>query len=55
MTVEFKNYSFPIKESFLKENLLKTIVGFMNSKGGTIFMGVNDSNGSVQGVRLGRK
>jgi len=55
MTVEFKNYSFPIKEAYLKQNLVKNIVAFMNSKGGTIFMGVDDSNGEVVGAALGRK
>jgi predicted HTH transcriptional regulator len=55
MVVEFKNYSFPIKGSFLKLTLLKTIVGFMNSKGGTLYMGVDDASGNVEGVTLGRK
>ncbi len=55
MTIEFKNYSFPIRESFLKQILVKTIVAFLNSKGGTIFMGVDDSSGKVEGMTLGRK
>ena len=42
MTIEFKNYSFPIRESYLKHVLLKTIVAFLNSKGGTILIGVDD-------------
>ena len=55
MTIEFKNYDFPIKGSFLKKVLLKTIVAFMNSKGGMIFMGVDDSTGKVEGVTIGRR
>lgn len=45
MTIEFKNYSFPFKDSFFKFTILKTIVAFLNSKGGLLIIGVNDSNG----------
>jgi predicted HTH transcriptional regulator len=40
MFIEFKNYFLPIKESKQKWIILKTLVGFLNSKGGTIFIGV---------------
>ena len=39
----------------MKQILLKTIVAFLNSKGGTIFMGIDDSNGEVVGLTLGRR
>lgn len=55
LTIEFKNYPIPIKEKYFKSVLLKTIVAFMNGKGGTIFIGVDDATGQVLGMTLGRK
>jgi predicted HTH transcriptional regulator len=41
--IEYKKYYLPIKDHQPKWILLKTIIAFLNSKGGTIFMGVDDS------------
>lgn len=40
LTIEHKNYQLPLKDSKHKWILLKTIVSFLNSKGGTIYIGV---------------
>ena len=40
ISVEFKNYFLPLKDSKPKWILLKTMVGFLNSKGGTIYIGI---------------
>ncbi len=53
--VEYKNYTLPITEEKAKKTLLKTIVSFLNSKGGTIFIGVEDNKGEVKGVELYQK
>jgi predicted HTH transcriptional regulator len=54
--LEFKStYTWNIKENRidkdLKFNVLKTIVGFMNSNGGTLIIGVDD-NHQVVGMDL---
>ena len=38
--IEFKNYNLPIKEEKPMRTLLKTILSFLNSQGGTIYIGV---------------
>jgi predicted HTH transcriptional regulator len=55
MFIEFKNYYLPLKESKQKWIILKTITGFLNSKGGTIYIGVEDKKGEVMGLELSRK
>jgi predicted HTH transcriptional regulator len=55
MIIEFKNYSIPIKDSKSKWVLLKTITGFLNCKGGTIYIGVDDRTGKVEGLEINRK
>lgn len=55
LSIEFKNYMIPIRDQKHRWVLLKTIVSFLNSKGGTIFIGVEDSTGEVVGVGLQRK
>lgn len=55
MFIEFKNYYLPLKESKQKWILLKTMTGFLNSKGGTIYIGVEDKQGQVIGLELKRK
>lgn len=45
----------PHLNPFIKQTLIKTIVGFLNSKGGTIFIGVDDATGRVEGVSMNRK
>lgn len=34
------------------KTLLKTIISFLNSKGGTIYIGVEDNKGEVKGVQM---
>jgi len=55
LTTEYKNYQLPLKEDKIKWALLKTIVSFLNSQGGTIYLGIEDNEGSVQGQLLTRK
>lgn len=62
--IEFKSslkYDINLKKANtkLQEEIMKTIAGFLNSKGGTLFIGVND-NGGLLGLKndyklLGRK
>ena len=40
LQIEYKNYNLPIKEEKPARTMLKTIVSFLNSKGGTIYVGV---------------
>ena len=48
--VEFKNFiSIPLKENKHKLIVLKTITAFLNTKGGGIYMGVEDDKCSVIG------
>ena len=53
--IEYKHYILPIKEAKQKWIILKTIVGFLNSKGGTIYIGVDDAQGQVIGQTIARK
>lgn len=55
LTIELKNYTFPIRDQKHKWILLKTIVSLLNSKGGTIFMGAEDKTGEVIGLQISRK
>lgn len=50
-----KNYYFPIKDQKTKWNLLKAICAYLNSKGGTIYVGVEDKDGKVMGNVIQRK
>jgi hypothetical protein len=55
LVLEFKqtlsgNRNAGVKERFLEEAVLKTIVAFLNSKGGTLLIGVAD-DGQVTGLR----
>ena len=50
MQIEYKNYSFPFTEMH-KEEFKKQICGFLNSKGGRIFIGINDDK-IVNGILL---
>ncbi len=48
-----ENTQVEFKSSITKHNetkILKTIVGFLNNEGGTIFIGVRDTDGDVLGV-----
>jgi predicted HTH transcriptional regulator len=42
LTTEYKHYQIPLKDNKLKWTLLKTIISFLNCKGGTIYIGVED-------------
>jgi hypothetical protein len=39
---EYKNYKYPFNK-FLNETLLKTIVGFLNGRGGIIYIGIYEN------------
>lgn len=55
MSVEYKNFPVPLVEHKHRWSLLKTIVSFLNTKGGTIYIGVEDSNCKVVGKQLSSK
>ena len=50
MQIEYKDYSFPFDERH-KEEFKKQICGFLNSKGGRIFIGISDDK-RVNGILL---
>ena len=50
MQIEYKNYSFPFTDIH-KDEFKKQICGFLNSKGGRIFVGINDDK-IVNGILL---
>ena len=52
---EFKRYTWPINTKTIIHHIKKTIVGFLNVKGGVIYIGINeDSNkmATVTGISL---
>lgn len=55
LITEYKNYALPLKDDKAKWTILKTIISFLNCKGGTIYIGVEDSEGAVIGLALERK
>lgn len=50
MQIEYKNYSFPFNDRH-KEEFKRQICGFLNSKGGRLFIGITD-NKVVNGILL---
>jgi predicted HTH transcriptional regulator len=55
MTVEYKNFNIPLQEQKHKWTILKTIISFLNTKGGTIYVGIEDNNCKVVGKQLANK
>ena len=51
---EFKNFRGPQFDERQKEQLLKTVCGFLNSDGGQIYVGVNDL-GKIAGTNMNYK
>ncbi len=49
--VEFKNYNFPFSSDEIN-SIKKTICSFLNSFGGRIYLGIQDKNLKVQGIKL---
>jgi hypothetical protein len=47
---EYKNYSFPLEDHERRE-LRRQYLGFLNAKGGRIYLGIND-NKEVKGINL---
>jgi ATP-dependent DNA helicase RecG len=45
--------SVEFKSSF-NEVLIETLVAFANSKGGSVFMGIDD-NGKIEGLKIGKE
>ncbi|KAL4510500.1 hypothetical protein ABPG72_004654 [Tetrahymena utriculariae] len=53
---EYKNYQLDsLQKEQYREIIKKTITSFLNSQGGTIFLGIRDFDLTVQGVDLSRK
>jgi predicted HTH transcriptional regulator len=55
LTTEYKHYQIPLKDNKHKWTILKTITSFLNCKGGTIYIGVEDKEGAIHGIFLERK
>lgn len=55
LTTEYKNFQLPLKDEKAKRALLKAIVSFLNTRGGIVYIGVEDSQCAVQGQLLQRK
>lgn len=53
--IEFKNCSIPFKDETVKWSVLKSIVSFLNFKGGVIYIGIDEKQGTVKGLFLERK
>lgn len=53
--VEFRMESVPFKEDSVKWSIVKAIISFLNSKGGTIYVGIESKKGKVQGLFLEHK
>ena len=51
--IEFRNYTFPLKEEN-GEDIKRQICGFLNSQGGRLYIGINEKN-VVQGIFLNYK
>ena len=51
--IEFKYFSFPIKHRN-REEIKRQLCGFLNSEGGRLYIGINDSN-IVKGIDLNYK
>jgi hypothetical protein len=50
--IEYKNYqTFPVLEDHLVETLKKAICGFLNQKGGRLYIGINDDK-VIKGIYL---
>ncbi len=47
---EYRDFDIPIKNDSSRWILLKDIVSFLNSRGGTIYIGVEQNKGSVKGI-----
>ena len=50
-TLEYKLYQFPL-DNERRQILMESICSFLNTKGGFIFIGINDEHNVVQGVEL---
>jgi predicted HTH transcriptional regulator len=50
--IEYKNYGFPIEKIEIILKIKETICGFLNSKGGCLMIGIDDSSSEVRGIRL---
>jgi hypothetical protein len=55
LTVEMKNYTFPITSLKIKRILRSTINSLVNTRGGAIYLSVDDATGCVVGLPLTRK
>ena len=51
--IEFKSYSFPLTKEYM-EDIRRQICGFLNSRGGRLYIGINGEN-KVKGVALNSK
>ena len=52
--IEFKNYSLPLTNTKERDDIMRQICGFLNSKGGRLYIGINGQN-EVKGVVLNSK
>ena len=52
--IEFKSYSLPLANNKERDDIKRQICGFLNSKGGRLYLGINSQN-EVKGIVLDSK
>jgi predicted HTH transcriptional regulator len=55
MSTEYKEYLLPLREERVRWDVLKTIVSFLNSYGGVLYLGIDQTKGTVMGQKLEKK
>jgi predicted HTH transcriptional regulator len=55
---EFKDYRWPLENESIRFHLTKTVVGFLNTNGGIIYVGLKEDKNKfveVKGIELSKK
>jgi predicted HTH transcriptional regulator len=55
---EFKDYRWPLENESIKFHLTKTVVGFLNTTGGIIYVGLREDKSKiieVKGIKLSQQ
>jgi hypothetical protein len=55
MSTEYKEYLLPLREERVRWDVLKTIVSFLNSHGGVLYLAIDQTKGTVMGQKLEKK
>ena len=49
---DYFDYKLPVREDGARWALLRSIVSFLNGQGGAVYLGIDPTNGTVQGQKL---